>query len=212
MSDENVQDQESTVSETQPTEIPEDQQGGQGQTQEGVVDSTLLNEESEKEDIPPSDPGEQVPESYEAFKDINGKEYAPETVERFAQAAKKAGLSQGKAQELFESIVPTAQEHIMKDLRAKAEQWALDCEKDPEIGGANFGANKAIAIFGYREFATPELRTILNASGLGNHPEVVRHFYRLGKTLQQDKGVHGDASSAPEKRRRYPKSNMVTDD
>lgn len=209
MADEN----ENTENETQSTEVPEGQQEGHDQPEDnGVVDSTLLNEEPQEETPPADNPEEQVPESYTAFKDEGDREYAPETVERFAQAAKEIGLNQEKAQKLFESIVPTAQEHIMKDLRAKAEQWALDCEKDPEIGGANFGANKAIAISGYREFATPELRTILNASGLGNHPEVVRHFYRLGKTLQQDKGVHGDASSAPEKRRRYPKSNMVTDE
>lgn len=155
---------------------------------------------------------EVVPENYESFKDLDGNEYAPESVQQFADAAKKVGLTQQKAQELFESMVPTARAHMMNDLRAKAQQWSLDCEKDPEIGGANFGANKAVAIAGYREFATPELRTILNASGLGNHPEVVRHFYRLGKTLQQDHGVHGEASGAPQKHRRYPNSNMVVDE
>jgi len=188
---------------------------------ENLMTDTLLGGAEDKEEKPTSEGDakegeekspEEAPETYEAFKDADGNEYEPESVRLFSEAAKKVGLSQEKAQALFETMVPTAKAHMMNDLRAKAEQWALDCEKDPEIGGANFGANKSVAIAGYREFATPELRTILNASGLGNHPEVVRHFYRLGKTLQQDKGVYGNASTAPQRRRRYPKSDLIPDE
>lgn len=190
---------------------------GSEQTAESLMGDTLLGSGDQAAQEGESQTQEQetaqsAPETYEAFRDVNGNEYTPESVQQFADAAKSVGLSQENAQKLFEAMVPTARAHMMNDLRSKAEQWALDCEKDPEIGGANFGANKAVAISGYREFATPELRTILNASGLGNHPEVVRHFFRLGKTLQQDSGVHGNASANPPKRRRYPNSNMVVDD
>lgn len=187
------------------------------QTSDNLMGDTLLGsgdqaaEEGETQ-LKEQETTQGAPEAYETFRDVNGNEYAPESVQQFADAAKSVGLSQESAQKLFEAMVPTARAHMMNDLRSKAEQWALDCEKDPEIGGANFGANKAVAISGYREFATPELRTILNASGLGNHPEVVRHFFRLGKTLQQDSGVHGNASANPPKRRRYPNSNMVVDE
>lgn len=190
---------------------------GSEQTAESLMGDTLLGsgdqaaEEAEPQ-TQEQETAQSAPETYEAFRDVNGNEYTPESVQQFADAAKSVGLSQENAQKLFEAMVPTARAHMMNDLRSKAEQWALDCEKDPEIGGANFGANKAVAISAYREFATPELRTILNASGLGNHPEVVRHFFRLGKTLQQDSGVHGNASANPPKRRRYPNSNMVVDD
>lgn len=190
---------------------------GSEQTAESLMGDTLLGsgdlaaQEGESQ-TQEQETAQSAPETYEAFRDVNGNEYTPESVQQFADAAKSVGLSQENAQKLFEAMVPTARAHMMNDLRSKAEQWALDCEKDPEIGGANFGANKAVAISGYREFATPELRTILNASGLGNHPEVVRHFFRLGKTLQQDSGVHGNASANPPKRRRYPNSNMVVDD
>lgn len=230
MSEENQGTQE-TQTQDNPTQGASENQGGQESQggQEDLMKSTLLDDGSgdkeggetdgeTKADEPPAKkdgeakPPEEAPENYEAFKDIDGNEYAAESVRQFADAAKEAGLSQEKAQKLFEAMVPTARTHMLNDLRSKAEQWALDCEKDPEIGGANFGANKAVAIAGYREFATPELRAILNASGLGNHPEVVRHFYRLGKTMQQDTGVHGGASSAQAPRRRYPNSNMVVDE
>lgn len=210
------------ITEPAQTEVPtQESQAQEVPSEESLMKETLLDDgkegspeagEAGEESKEEEKPQEQAPETYAAFKDLNGNEYAPESVQQFAEAAKKVGLSQEKAQQLFEAMVPTAREHMMNDLRTKAQQWALDCEKDPEIGGANFGANKAVAIAGYRQFATPELRTILNASGLGNHPEVVRHFYRLGKTMQQDNGVHGGASAAPQKRRRYPNSNMVVDE
>lgn len=186
-----------------------EQENLMGETLLGSGENAAEGETTQEEGTSEAD---NVPETYEAFKDVDGNEYSPDSVRQFSEAAKKVGLSQEKAQTLFEAMVPTAKAHMMSDLRSKAEQWALDCEKDPEIGGANFGANKAVAIAGYREFATPELRTILNASGLGNHPEVVRHFYRLGKTLQQDKGVYGNASTAPQRRRRYPKSDLIPDE
>lgn len=213
-----VQNQETAqATENQAQAETQDAPSGSEQTAESLMGDTLLGSGDQAAQEGESQTQEQetaqsAPETYEAFRDVNGNEYTPESVQQFADAAKSVGLSQENAQKLFEAMVPTARAHMMNDLRSKAEQWALDCEKDPEIGGANFGANKAVAISGYREFATPELRTILNASGLGNHPEVVRHFFRLGKTLQQDSGVHGNASANPPKRRRYPNSNMVVDD
>lgn len=207
---------ESAAQDTASQESTQDQQAQTAQKEENLMDSTLLGSEPEPAESAPeqakAEPASEAPEAYTAFTDVNGQEYAPESVQQFTEAAKSAGLSQEKAQALFQAMVPTAREHMMNDLRSKAQQWAKDCEKDPEIGGASFGANKAVAISAYQHFATPELRAILNASGLGNHPEVVRHFYRLGKTMQQDTGVHGGASSAPEQRRRYPNSNMVVDE
>jgi hypothetical protein len=38
-------------------------------------------------------------------------------------------------------------------------------------------------------FGTPELRTLLNESGLGNHPEVIRMMYRAGKAISEDRFV-----------------------
>ncbi len=203
------QAQTETATQTAPSESEQTAESLMGDTLLGSGDQAAQEGESQTQE---QETAQSAPETYEAFRDVNGNEYTPESVQQFADAAKSVGLSQENAQKLFEAMVPTARAHMMNDLRSKAEQWALDCEKDPEIGGANFGANKAVAISGYREFATPELRTILNASGLGNHPEVVRHFFRLGKTLQQDSGVHGNASANPPKRRRYPNSNMVVDD
>lgn len=152
-----------------------------------------------------------APEAYEPF-DIDGQQFSEEQVQGFAATARELGLSQENAQKMFASMVPTAREYLMKDLMVKSKEWASLSAKDPEIGGADFEAKRGIASQAYKHYATPELRAILNGSGLGAHPEVVRLFYRIGKTMQQDTGVTGSASAPAGVRRRYPKSNMVVDE
>lgn len=153
-----------------------------------------------------------APEAYEPFTDEDGQTYAPEALEGFVGVARELGLSQEKAQKMFGSFVPTAKAFLQKDLIQKAKGWAESVEKDSELGGANFKQNLGIANQAYRKYASPEMQQILKTSGLSAHPEVVRMFYRIGKTMQQDHGVQGGASAPATPRRRYPNSNMVVDE
>ena len=51
---------------------------------------------------------------------------------------------------------------------------------------------------------------MLNESGLGNHPEVIRLFYRTGKAMSEDSLIVGAASKGLSKdaRNLYAASNM----
>lgn len=175
---------------------------------QGITDSLLDGGEG---DQAPEPTVQAAPEAYEPF-DVDGQQFSEDQVEGFATTARELGLSQENAQKMFAAMVPTAREYMMNDLKAKSQEWASLTAKDPEIGGANFEANKGIAKQAYAQYTTPELRAILTGSGLGNHPEVVRLFYRIGKSMQQDTGVTGGASAPAGTRRRYPKSNMVVDE
>lgn len=194
---------------TDPAPAATDPATGATEPQEGMP--SLLGGEGEGEGggAPKATPT--APEAYEPF-DIDGQQFSEEQVQGFAATARELGLSQENAQKMFATMVPTAREYLMKDLVAKSKEWASLSAKDPEIGGADFEAKRGIASQAYKHYATPELRAILNGSGLGAHPEVVRLFYRIGKTMQQDTGVTGSASAPAGVRRRYPKSNMVVDD
>lgn len=158
----------------------------------------------------PATPAEAAPEHYENFK-IGDTDVDASTVEDFTNVAKELGLSQEKAQKVFGSIVPSAEKYLHASLVKHAKEWASALETDRELGGSTHKESMAIAGAGYDHYASTELKTILKASGLSNHPEVVRHFYRLGKQLQQDKGVAGQASAPAAPMRRYPNSNMVPD-
>ncbi len=149
---------------------------------------------------------ETVPEKYEAFK--VGDQTLPESeTAAFAEAAKELGLSQEKAQKIVDSFMPTVKSRVENYQR----DWLEACRADKELGGQHFNENMAIAGAGYRTYADKDLQAIFAASGLSRHPAVVRHFYRLGKSLQQDNGVAGGASASAPTRRLYQNSGMVPD-
>ena len=167
------------------------------------------NEEKPSE-AGPSDGG--APDRYESFKDSEGREFTQENVGAFADVARELGLSQEKAQKIFASMAPLAQRTVQSNVVSYAKRWAEESRNDPEIGGANFGRTTAMANAAYRQFATPKLQSILNASGLSNHPEMLRLFYKVGSAISPDTGVTGGSSApTPTRHRRYPNSNMVVD-
>ena len=59
-------------------------------------------------------------------------------------------------------------------------------------------------------FGTPELRDVLNMTGLGNHPEIIRAFYRAGKAISEDAFVSGSPRRADDMdaaKRMFPTMN-----
>lgn len=124
-------------------------------------------------------------------------------VSSVAALAKDLALSQEAAQKLFDAR--TAESARLAEAVSKgAQEWARQTVADKEIGGERLEENISIARRGAEQFATPELRKLLDETNLGNHPEIVRHFLRLGRALKSDKVVQGgkpppDAAMSPEK-------------
>jgi len=74
--------------------------------------------------------------------------------------------------------------------------WKADSAKDSEFGGEKFSENRAVALKGMEYIAEPKLREILKESGLEDHPEFFRVFYRVGKLVSEDRIVRGTARPA----------------
>ena len=74
-------------------------------------------------------------------------------------------------------------------LKARQDDGAKDSRSTPGKKKAKKeAAKKAIDAFG-----NPELVKLLNSTGMGNHPEVIRAFYNMGKTMREDgPGPGGD--------------------
>lgn len=154
----------------------------------------------------PSDP---VPESYADFTTDDGQHtIAAEDVPEFAAAAKELGLSQDKARKVLMSLVPAFKGRFEKNLAAVQETWAQEARRDPEYGGDKYESSMQLANVAYRRWATPELAKLMSAAGLTRHPDFIRLFYRIGKSMSQDTGVAGQGSPQP-KRPHFPNSNMV---
>ncbi len=72
----------------------------------------------------------------------------------------------------------------------KAELWKQEVIADKELGGEKFNENISLAQTVIKTYGTENLKGLLDVSGLGNHPEVVRLFSRIGRTMSQDQLVN----------------------
>lgn len=138
-----------------------------------------------------------VPETYEAFTAPEGVELPAPVLDAFQGAAKEAGLSQAKAQALLSSLAPVIakqnKEAINTVHKQAVTQWLKDTKADTEVGGDKLNENLAVARRAMSgKIATPALKKLLDDSGLGNHPEMIRWMYRVGKHIVPDnKHVNG---------------------
>lgn len=169
-----------------------EQQQPQGQTETTTQGGEVKAEGSEGEKAKP----EGAPEKYE-FKFGEGVEAVPEVVEELGTIAKELNLSQADAQRVAD-LGPKLAAAIaakQKDAFETAKTaWINEAKADKEFGGAKFEENLAFVAKARDTFAGPELRKLFDATGLGNHPEVIRWFYRAGKQISEDSLVTSDNS------------------
>lgn len=130
-----------------------------------------------------------VPESYD-LKMPDGVELDQDAVVEFTAIAKELKLDQAAAQKLADVGAKMVQRQV--EAHAKlVESWVEQVKTDKEIGGDRLAENLGVARRALEMFGTPELRDVLNATGLGNHPEVIRAFYKVGKAISEDRFVSG---------------------
>lgn len=132
-----------------------------------------------------------VPEDY-TFTLPEGVELDKDLVAEFKPLAKELGLSQEEAQKLVDVQLKAAEKLANETAAAwntQVDTWKKDAENDKEYGGQNLTANIAVARTALDKFGTPELKQALNAFGMGNHPELIRFMYRVGKAITEDTTV-----------------------
>lgn len=135
----------------------------------------------------PAEPA--VPDSYE-FKMPEGVELDKAAADEFTAIAKELKLDQATAQKVADVGAKMAQRQA--ETHAKlVESWVEQVKTDKDIGGDKLDENLAIARKALDTFGTPELRDVLNSTGLGNHPAVIKAFYNAGKRISPDTFVTG---------------------
>lgn len=131
----------------------------------------------------------EVPESYD-LQMPDGIELDKASADEFTTIAKELKLDQAAAQKLADIAAKQAQRQVEAHTRL-VESWVESVKADKDIGGDKLEENLGIARKALDTFGTPELRDVLNASGLGNHPEVIKAFVKAGKAISEDKFVAG---------------------
>ena len=161
------------------------QQAPEGQNQQASEQANTDNPEGNKDGETQADKPQGAPEKYE-FKAPEGKEFDAEIIGNFSEIAKELNLTQDAAQKLVEAMGPKIAERQLAQVEAIRNEWAQQSQMDKEFGGDKLNENMAVAKKALDSFGTPELRTLLVQSGLGNNPEVIRFMYRAGKAISED--------------------------
>jgi hypothetical protein len=126
-------------------------------------------------------PGAEAEVVYE-FNLPEGVQFAEGEVDTFKTVAKELKLPKEGAQRILD--IATAREQARAEaFQTTVNGWAEATKADKELGKDE---NLAIAKKTVETFGTPELKEVLNSSGLGNHPEVVRMLLKIGRQISED--------------------------
>lgn len=144
-----------------------------------------------------------------------GVEADESVLKEFKALAKEAGMKPEGAQK-FADLYAKAQSTILERAREKNAQqqkeWAEAIKSDKEIGGAKTEETKTVAKSFLARFGSPEVVALLNDTGLGDHPEVVRLLAKAGKAIKEDSvgsTVGGSAAAGSSALPATPKEAMA---
>jgi hypothetical protein len=151
-----------------------------------------------------------APECY-AFEPPAGGQIDAQILGCFEGVARELNMTQESAQRMLDVLTPALAEKQARVVEEARSQWAEGARGDREFGGARLDESLVVARRALEAFGTPALRELLEQSGLGNHPELIRAFYRAGRAISEDSLVRGGggAGSSAESaaQRMYPGMN-----
>jgi hypothetical protein len=167
---------------------------GEPKTTENPADTTASTADAaaSPQDPKPAEPA--VPESYE-LKMPEGVQLDSVAADEFSAVAKELKLDQAAAQKLADVGAKMAQRQAENHVKL-VESWVEQVKADKDIGGDKLDENLGVARKALEQFGTPELRDVLNMTGFGNHPEVIKAFYKIGKAISEDRFVAGAPKGA----------------
>lgn len=150
-----------------------------------------------------------VPETY-ALTAPEGMTLDPKDIEAASPVFKELGLSNDQANKLMpvaaafaQRIQDQANQQILASVAADRKAWLDTAKADPEIGGAKWGETIGVAASALDQLGFVKgspFRVLLDESGLGNHPDMIRAFHKVGKAIGEDGVIIGDGKPGARKR------------
>lgn len=131
-----------------------------------------------------------------AFKTPEGVELDGASVDEFKAIAADLKLPAEAAQKLMDIAIKREQARA-EAFAVQVSAWGDEVRADKEVGGAKLDENLGVARKAIDQFGSPELKSLLDSTGMGNHPEVVRMMVKIGRAISEDKLVRGDSSATP---------------
>ncbi|ENJ8541419.1 peptidase [Raoultella planticola] len=172
---------------------------GQQQQQQQQQQEDNKGKQEGNQDDKDKKPDIKAPDKYE-FKAPEGTELDSQAIGLFEPVARELDLTNDQAQKLA-GLWPQLQEQMQQrqaeSWGQQVEKWAADVKADKEIGGDKLTASVGHAQKALDTFASKEFREFLDNTGMGNHPEMVRVFAKVGKLMSEDSFVTGQGNGSP---------------
>ena len=183
-----------------------------GEEKQGSSEETLLTQEIEgagaeassqeppeksgegEQDEGKSEEGEQGQKPDFEYEFPEGVELDGEVMDEFKELAKSNGLDNDAAKKFADLGAKMSQRWASKQADQILEvrnQWADQAKHDSEFGGDKLQESLSVAKKAMDTFGSGELNKLLEETGLGNHPEIIRAFVKAGKAISEDSLVKG---------------------
>lgn len=175
---------------------PADDKSSEGETPDDKSDDEKSEDEKEKQDGDDkgNDKTDADPQALELTAP-EGHEHQQEHFQQFTEEVNEFLKENPKAttQELLQDIATKHAEKVAAAEDESVEQWNTQLTKWEEVmkkdevlsGGEGFDANLAVAKKAIDKYGDEDLSNLLQSSGLGSHPGLVRIFYEVGKTMKE---------------------------
>lgn len=176
-----------------------------------VVETEIVKDTPPVETPPAEKPAEEqppaetkppeVPESYE-LEIKEGYKVSESDIADVKALAVEAKLTKDQAQKFLDSKSQAIDKYMEKqqsDYVELTKKWIDEVRSDKEMGGTNLADTKLYFSRAMDTISSPALKKILDDTGYGNHPELVRAFARLGKRISPDVMVQAPKSPAAAK-------------
>ena len=117
----------------------------------------------------------------------------------FADLSKTCNLSPEVAQKLVDLEANFARQTAAQQAKQQQAQLAQWAKETKQFFGPAWEKEISLAVRAADAFGGPELRALLEETGLGNHPVIVRTFNGIGKRISEDNTPGGKPSAVTDK-------------
>ncbi|GHT01481.1 hypothetical protein AGMMS50276_29580 [Synergistales bacterium] len=175
----------------------EQEQAQQGTSADTGADVSLLAG-AKGEDVAGDAKTEETAEAVkvEDFTIPDGKVFDEELSKSYLDIVNDSTLSKKdlarKLVDLYGSLEDKRQEAERQEYEkyaAEIKGWEQAAKADKEYGGQNWEKSSAVIAAGRDKVASPELVAWIEENKFGNHPELLRMFYRAGKLTGEDRAA-----------------------
>ena len=137
--------------------------------------------------------------SYEQVSWPQDVPFEPSQVQAFKQLAGELKLSAEQVQKLVDFEAQASQQkqaQLMDAQREQIRQWA---EETKAQYGSGLETEITFALRAADTFGGPELRNLLEETGLGNHPVIIRTLSGIGRAISEETCPGGKPSAPQDK-------------